>query len=240
MTSQGLGARIGRTAGRILPARLGGGARATDGPRDKRRDKKGGRGAAELSVVVVAGSLVAGVFFGQGLSSTAVDVADGLTWLSDDPSGEVIQVNPATGALQVRQKIGNPGDDIEVAAQYGDRIYVADHTSGQLLAFDLTSILVSGQRRISTGGDVDTLGHGDDVFLVDPEQSTIAAIDPALTDPIGTIWVAPAGLADAAIDGAGTVWALEDDGALHSLRWSDDVQEFEEVETYPLAMSGPG
>lgn len=237
MTSQGLGARIRRSAGRILPDRLG---RGGDERAGGRRDKKGGRGAAELSVVVVAGSLVAGVFFGQGLSNTAVDVADGLTWLSDDPSGEVIQVNPATGALQVRQKVGNPGDDVEVAAQYGDRIYVADHTSGQLLAFDLTSILVSGQRRISTGGDVDTLGYDGHVFLVDPEQSTIASIDPELTDPIGTIWVAPAGLADAAIDGDGTVWALEDDGALHSLRWSDDVQEFEETEVYDIAMSGPG
>ncbi|WP_148614398.1 hypothetical protein [Nocardioides rubriscoriae] len=188
------------------------------------------RGAAELSVLLVAGSLVAGVFFGQGISSTAVDVADGLTWLSDDPSGQVIQVNPATGQLEVKQVVGNPGDDLEVTAERDGQMYVADHTTGRLLAFDLTSVLVSGQRRISTGGAVDTIYNDDGVFLVDGEQSTIAAMDPVSTEAIGTIWVAPGGLADAAVDGEGTIWALEDDGTLHQLDWSPERMAFDDEE----------
>ncbi len=233
MTRGGVGARIGRTAGRMASS-LRRHRRAT------RHDKRRSRGTAELSVVVVAGSLVAGVLFGQGLSNTAVDLADGLTWLSDSPSGEVIQVNPATGALEVRQSIGNPGDDIDVAAQYDGHMFVIDHTTGKLMSFDLTSILVSGQRQISSGGSVETLVHDGHVFLVDPERATISSIDPVRTDAIGTIWVAPAGLADAAIDADGTVWAIEDDGTLHALTWSDKGQEFEEGDIVDVARSGPG
>ena len=80
--------------------------------------------------------------------------------------------------LEVKQVVGNPGDDLEVTGQYDGQLYVTDHTTGQLLAFDLTSILVSGQRRVSTGGAVDTIYNDDGVFLVDGEQSTIAAMDP--------------------------------------------------------------
>ena len=198
------------------------------------------RGAAELSVLVVTGSLIAGVFFGQGISRTAVDVADGLTWLSDEPHGQIIQVNPATGQLEVKQVVGNPGDDIEVTGEHGGQLYVADHTSGRLRAFDLTSILVSGQRRISTGGAVDTIFNDDGVFLVDSEQSTISAMDPQTTDAIGSIWVAPSGLADAVVDGAGVIWALEDDGTLHRLSWSGEQQKFEDDDDETVDGSGEG
>ncbi|MDO9455277.1 hypothetical protein [Nocardioides sp.] len=213
----------------LLPARL----------RGRSRDRHS-RGAAELSVLVVTGSLVAGVFFGQGISSTAVDVADGLTWLSDEPNGQIIQVNPATGKLEVKQVVGNPGDDLEVTAERNGQLYVADHTSGRLLALDLTSILVSGQRRISTGGAVDTIYNDDGVFLVDGEQSTIAAMDPSSTEALGSIWVAPSGLADAAVDGKGTIWALEDDGTLHRLAWSAERMAFDDDDGETVDGSGEG
>ncbi len=221
-------------------ARLGRTLRSRSGlARDRRRtERRRARGAAELSVVLVAGALTAGVMFGQGLSRTSVDLADGLTWLGDGPSGEIMQVNPATGDLENRRLVGAPGDDVQVA-QFGGQLYVTNHTTGQLMAFDLTSLLVAGQRRVSVGGAVQVLMHDDHAFLVDSEQSTIAAIDPVRTDAIGTIWVAPEGLADAAIDDDGTVWALEDDGTLHELVWSDDAQEFDDEQTHEVEMSGP-
>lgn len=224
-------ARLGRTLRSHGPASI----RRRDQRRDERRRA---RGAAELSVVLVAGALTAGVMFGQGLSRTSVDLADGLTWLGDGPSGEIMQVNPATGDLENRRLVGAPGDDVDVA-QYGGQLYVTNHTTGQLMAFDLTSLLVAGQRRVSVGGAVQVLVHDDHAFLVDGDQSTIAAIDPVRTDAIGTIWVAPKGLADAAIDDDGTVWALEDDGSLHELTWSDDAQEFDDEKTHEVEMSGP-
>ncbi len=227
MTGHGRRSKIGAALRGALPDRL-------------HKSNRRSRGAAELSVLVVTGSLVAGVFFGQGLSQTAVDVADGLTWLSDDPSGEIIQVNPATGDLEVRRLVGNPGDDLEVLDEYGQQLYITDHTTGQLLALDLTSTLVSGQRRVSTGGAADTLTTDDGVFLVDTELSTISGMDPVTTDVTGTIWVAPAGLADAAVDGDDAIWALEDDGVLHRLTWSAERQAFDDEEVEKVGGSGPG
>ncbi len=204
-----------------------------------RRGPQGSRGAAELSVVLVTGSLVAGVFFGQGLSQTAVDITNGLTWLTDDPSGEIIQVNPATGELQMRQLVGAPGDDLGIFQRDG-KTFVINNTTGQLMSLDLASILISGQRRVATDGAVDLLIGDDHVFLVDTDTSTIAAIDPVRTDPIGTIWVAPTGLADAAIDAQGDVWALEDSGTLHRMTWSDDLTAFTDDDTTTIDYSGPG
>ena len=111
MTLGKIGSAVGSTIGSTV-TRLG---RATKPGRDQRRaERRRARGAAELSVVLVAGALTAGVMFGQGLSRTSVDLADGLTWLGDGPSGEIMQVNPATGDLENRRLIGAPGDDVDV------------------------------------------------------------------------------------------------------------------------------
>ncbi|WP_134764942.1 hypothetical protein [Nocardioides sp. 1609] len=235
MTDQGSAGRGWRgrlrtVAGGLSPSRL----------RSSAASKRRSRGAAELSVLVVTGSLVAGVFFGTGLSRTAVDVADGLTWLSDDENGQVIQVNPATGKLELKQVVGNPGDDIDVLEEHNGQLYVTDRTTGQLLAFDLTSILVSGQRRVSAGGAIDTLATEDGMFLVDSEQSTISAMDPQTTDVIGSVWIAPAGLADAAVDADGTIWAIEDNGVLHRLEWDAEQLALDDEDPQEVGGSGPG
>lgn len=208
--SEGVGTGVRRPLGaaRAGLARLAG-----------KRSERSARGTAELSVLVAAGALVAGALFGTGLSRTSVDIGDGLTWFSDDPSGEVIQVNPATGRPETRIDVAAPGNELDVA-QYTGRLIVTNRTTGQLTSFDLSSILTSGQRRVTPGAATDVLHHDDDVFLVDRERGTIAAIDPVSTDTVGTIWQAPAGLADAVVDGTGEVWALDQEGALSQLRWS--------------------
>lgn len=178
-----------------------------------------GRGAAEVSVVVVTASLIAGVLFGNGLTRTSVDIADGLTWFADDPNGEVIQVNPATGRPEVRVQVGENGDELDIA-QWDGRMVVTNRTTGELTSWDLSSILASGQRRVAAGGASDVLHHGDDMFLLDRERGTIAAVDPSSTDVIGEMWASPGGLADAVVDGAGRIWALDGAGLLSELRWS--------------------
>jgi len=189
------------------------------------RPKRTARGTAELSVLVVAGSLVAGALFGTGLSRTSVDIGDGLTWFDDGPSGEVIQVNPATGRPEARIDVGTPGNTLDLA-QYAGRLIVTNRTTGQLVSFDLTSILTSGQRRVTPGAATDVLHHGDDVFLVDRERGTIAAIDPVSTDTIGEIWASPDGISDAVVDGTGKVWSVNQKGVLAELRWSPSSGSF--------------
>jgi hypothetical protein len=178
-----------------------------------------GRGAAEVSVVVVSASLVAGVLFGNGLTRTSVDIADGLTWFADEPHGEVIQVNPATGRPEVRVQVGEDGEELDIA-QWDGRMVVTNRTTGELTSWDLSSILASGQRRVAPGTTSDVLHHGGDMFLLDRERGTVAAVDPASTDVIGEMWASPDGLADAAVDGRGRIWALDGAGLLSELRWS--------------------
>jgi hypothetical protein len=189
------------------------------------RPQRTARGTAELSVFVIAGSLVAGALFGTGLSRTSVDIGDGLTWFSDSPSGEVIQVNPATGRPETRIDVGSPGNTLDLA-QYAGRLIVTNRTSGELVSFDLASILTSGQRRVTPGAATDVLHHGNDVFLVDRERGTIAAIDPVSTDTIGEIWASPDGISDAVVDGTGKVWSVNQKGELSELRWSSSSGSF--------------
>ena len=177
------------------------------------------------------------MLFGNGLTRTVVDIADGLTWFTDDPTGEVIEVNPATGRPETRLDVGAPGDALDLA-QYDGRLIVTNRTTGELVSFDLTSILTSGQRRITPGAATDVLHHGDDVFLVDRERGTIAAIDPVTTDTIGEMWASPEGIADAAIDGTGQVWSIDPKGLLTELRWSASSRSFVIEEDRQIDHSG--
>lgn len=188
-------------------------------------------------MLVAAGALVAGALFGTGLSRTSVDIGDGLTWFSDSPSGEVIQVNPATGRPETRIDVSAPGNALEVA-QLPGRLFVTNRTTGQLVSYDLTSILTSGQRRVTPGAATDILDHGDDVFLVDRERGTIAAIDPVSTDTIGEIWQSPEGISDAVLDGTGKLWSVDQQGLLTELRWSSREGSFMTEEERTVEHSG--
>ncbi|MDQ1103027.1 hypothetical protein [Nocardioides zeae] len=215
--------------GAATPADAAGGADASRLARLRRRlrgkRRRDSRGSAEISVAIVGASLVAGLAFGQGLSRTVVDITDGLTWISDDPSGEIIQVNPATGRPEKRLAVGAPGEDLEVSQADG-RLFVTNRTTGEVFSVDLASVLVSGQRRVASGGATDLLLHDGSAFLVDRSTSSISRIDPSTTDAIGERWVATEGLADATIDGQGRVWAIDEVGRLVELRWSDAERRF--------------
>lgn len=228
----GLLTRLRRRVGAAVPDRMA--ARFSRSSRSS--DKRGSRGSAEISVVVVAASLVAGLAFGEGLSRTVVDITDGLTWLADDPSGEVIQVNPATGRPERRLQVGAPGDDLQVTQSNG-RLFVTNRTTGEVFSVDLASVLVSGQRRVAADDATDLLLHDDAVYLVDRSTSSISRIDASTTDAIGERWVATRGLVDASIDGTGRVWAIDQVGTLVELRWSGSDRRFvtERTEEVPHA-----
>ncbi len=195
------------------------------------------RGAAELSVVLGVVSLVAGVLFGNGLSRTAVELVDGLTWLTDDPEGDVIQVNPALGRTEVRRSVADPGNDLSLA-QHDGYLYVIDNTDGVLSVIDVSTLDQAGRRGVPGDGAAETLTDGTTVFLVDRTAHTVAAIDPVTADEIGRIWVERRGLADVAVDGQGTLWSLDRTGLLTALRWSTTDAAFVEQDSHVVDARG--
>ncbi|GAB3898994.1 hypothetical protein GCM10029964_084290 [Kibdelosporangium lantanae] len=90
--------------------------------------------------------LLAGAALGSGLARTAVDVTDGLTWLPDDPRGEVVQVNPSTGRPETRLQVSGGDARLDITQKDG-LLVVLDRQTGQITSIDLATLLASGRRQ---------------------------------------------------------------------------------------------
>lgn len=204
----------------------------------KRIQPYGKRGATVGGAAVVAGALVVGVLFGDGVANTVVDTSDGTTWVGDDLHGDVVQVNPTTGKPESRVNVGAPNSDLEVRQRDG-LLVVIDRKSGVVTLIDLATLLTTGRRQVSPGDGVEALLFGDRTLLVDRDKGTITNVDSKSADTIGQEWRAEPGLADAGIDRAGVVWALDRETNLHKLTWSEDLDRFVEEGTRPVDGTGP-
>lgn len=213
--------------------------RRISGPRGWARRGRSARGTAELSVVVVAGSLLAGLVFGNGLARTSLDLTDGLSWLKDEPSGQVLQVNPLTGEPMGALDTGDPNDPLQLA-QYDGGLVVLNRATGTLTSFDLATILQTGQSRVRDGDQVELLVHDEQFFRLDKQEGTFAALDAVTTRPVGEIWFSPTGLVDAKIDEEGTIWTLDPEGLVTALTWSPESRSFIVEDTRKVDHSGPG
>lgn len=213
--------------------------RRISGPRPGRLRGRSSRGAAELSVVVVAASLLVGLVFGNGLARTSLDLTDGLTWLKDEPSGQVLQVNPLTGEPMGALDTGDPNDPLQLA-QYDGGLVVLNRETGTITSFDLATILQTGQSKVRNGDQVELLVHDEQFFRLDKQEGTFAAIDAVTTRPVGEIWFSETGLVDAKIDEQGTIWTLDPKGLVTELTWSAESEEFIVEDTRQVDHSGPG
>ena len=168
----------------------------------------------------------------------ALDVADGLTWLPDNATGQVVEVNPSTGTPQARLQLGGPGSDLQINQRDG-RLLVTDAATGQVSSINLATLLASGRRAASPGGNTKLLVGSGRVYLVDLDQGTLRRVDPiTLTDLGSELRVGK--LADAVIDGGGTIWLALVDGRVISARWSDSADRFVGQQDHPVKGSGPG
>ncbi|CAM4080369.1 hypothetical protein KIPE111705_39565 [Kibdelosporangium persicum] len=203
--------------------------------------KPWGSKAATLVVigVVVAGTVV-GVLFGDGVARTIVDISDGSTWLADDSRGQVVQVNPSTGKPEARVAVGQPGSDLDVRQRDG-RLMVVNRRTGEVTSIDLATLLASGRRQVTAGDAAEVLLDKNRMYVVDRDKGTITNVDPASTQTIGEEWRSPTPLADAAVDGASRVWAIDKDGRLSEVAWSDDATRFvEQQQQRPVRGAGGG
>jgi hypothetical protein len=207
---------------RLLPARM---------------RRAGDRGSAEIGVALVAAAVVAGSLVGTGVARTAVEVTDGVTWLADSPTGQVVEINPATLEPQSAALVGLPGQQLVLSQDRG-RLVVANKATGALTSIDLATLLASGRRDATPGDAVTVLLDRGRAFLVDRGVGLVASIDPVTLATQGRVWLAPKGLRDATIDGKGSLWVASGDDALTRLTWSDASLTFTSEESHALTRIG--
>jgi hypothetical protein len=171
-------------------------------------------GAASLGVLLLVGAAL-----GTGVARTAVDVSDGLTWLPDNPRGEVVQVNPASGRPEVRLQVSG-GDALLDITQKDGLLLILDRRSGQITSLDLATLLASGRRQAQAGPVTKVVVSEGRVYVVDRVAGTIANADPVTLADVGKVWRAGKSLADVVADDAGQVWAVDNGGRLHTLEWT--------------------
>ncbi|ROP36104.1 YncE family protein [Saccharothrix texasensis] len=213
-----MGAKLGRIARRVVGA--------------------GRRESASVSAAALGLLLLAGAALGDGISRTAVEVSDGLTWLNDDQRGEVVQVNPSSGKPQTRLQVSGADARLEIA-QSDDKLIVLDRRTGQITVIDLATLLSSGRRQAPAGPSAKVLIVLDRVFVVDRAAGSVHNADPVTLADIGSPWLAGQPLADVVADDGGVVWAVDHGGNLHSLEWSDEDLKFLERTNKAVAGAGP-
>jgi len=180
------------------------------------------RRLVEAGVVLVATLLVAGVVAGIALSRRDdgsdgdPGQGDGLTWLRDELHGDALQVNPGTGRTEQALAVADPGTPWQLAQRNG--LIVVTSGDGKVTLIDIATLTALGTYTDAAVGKV--LLDESNLYVADRVRGTIVRLDPADGTALGAAWRAGAPLADAVIDGAGTVWALSDNGLLHHLAWT--------------------
>ncbi|WP_433273378.1 hypothetical protein ACQPZF_18910 [Actinosynnema sp. CS-041913] len=213
-----MGMKLGRIARRVVGA--------------------GRRESASFGAAVLGLLLLAGAALGDGISRTAVEVSDGLTWLNDDQRGEVVQVNPSSGKPQTRLQVSG-GDALLEIAQSDEQLIVLDRRTGQITVIDLATLLASGRRQAPPGASAKVLIVGDRVYVVDRAAGTVHNVDPVTLADVGEAWRVGQPLADVVADDRGVVWAVDHGGNLHALEWVDGADRFRELSSRPVPGAGP-
>ncbi len=190
-------------------------------------------GAASLGVLLLVGAAL-----GTGVARTAVDVEDGLTWLPDNPRGEVVQVNPASGRPEVRLQVSGGDAQLDITQKDG-LLVILDRRNGQITSLDLATLLASGRRQAPPGPTAKVLVSEGRIYVVDRIAGTVANADPVTLADVGKVWRAGKPLADVVADDKGVVWAVDHDERLHALEWSDERQEFRRTSSERIRGAGP-
>jgi hypothetical protein len=188
-------------------------------------------GAASLGVLLLVGAAL-----GTGVARTAVDVSDGLTWLPDNQRGEVVQVNPASGRPEVRLQVSGGDAQLDITQKDG-LLVILDRRSGQITTLDLATLLASGRRQAPSGPAAKVLVSEGRIYVVDRPGGTIVNADPVTLADIGKPWRAGTAIADAVADDDGLLWAVDDDGRLHTLEWAGE--QFRVKATEQIRGAGP-
>jgi len=193
------------------------------------------RGFAEAGVAVTGAALVLGAALGSGVASTVVTMSDGVTWLPDDETGQVVQINPGTGRAERRLQVAGPGSELGISQRDG-HLVVTDARTGAVTSIDLATLLAGGQRRTDEPARV--LVGGGLVYLVTPSTGVVRAVDPLTLQDLGSPYRVGGELADAVVDARGAVWVVTTAGELRSVTWQPDDERFDVGTPRPVRGAG--
>ncbi|HVK26074.1 MAG TPA: fibronectin type III domain-containing protein [Actinokineospora sp.] len=197
-----------------------------------------GRESASFGAAALGVLLLAGAALGNGISRTAVEVSDGLTWLADEQRGEVVQVNPASGRPETRLQVSGSDSQLDITQKDGVLI-VLDRRTGQITVIDLATLLASGRRQAPPGGSSKVLLVDGRLYIIDRASGTVVNADPITLADIGAPWLAGLPLADAVTDESGVLWVVDHGGTLRALEWSEDEGKFVEKSERSVSGAGP-
>lgn len=175
-------------------------------------------------------------------TSSGLDAGAGAVWLLKEEAGTVLRLDPASGRVERRVRVG--GSPAEVVAAETVWVAVSDSDrSGRVVGIDpRTSEIVT---EIKAPGAVESVAVDDasgDVWAAIPEPTRssgereggqLLRIDPA-AGSISERLAVPGGVSDAVV-GGGAVWALDPDGDLLKI----DPEESLVSGITPLGPPGP-
>ncbi|NNE74000.1 MAG: PKD domain-containing protein, partial [Acidimicrobiales bacterium] len=169
-----------------------------------RGDRKAMVALVQRSLFVLAALVALLVVFRPGnRESAVVDYRDPTTWLSSSASGDVVQVNGATGDISARIEVGEARQQI-TAADVGGGAVAVNHSASSASLVDGASLTIANTVDLG-GADARVVADEEIAFLV--RGTTVQAVDPA-TLALSTPVDAEESLTGAAIDRDGTFWAV--------------------------------
>lgn len=182
---------------------------------------------AHASVASLITLGLVGLLIGSGAAGTAVAVRDGITWLTEETQGQVVQYNPSTRRIERISRVGSAGDGID-AVQDNGIVALRNQRNGEIITVDMSRLRAGGVRASRANSKV-LVARGM-VVVLDRERNRVSRVDPITARDVGEPWIAPAGstVVDIAADDAGTVWTIGTDGTLRGLEWDGHDAQFVE------------
>ncbi|MBA3790568.1 MAG: hypothetical protein H0X23_04900 [Rubrobacter sp.] len=176
-------------------------------------------------------------------TSSGLEAGSGAVWLIEEDMGTVLRLDPSSGKVEQRIRVGGSPSEMAVAE---DAVWVAitnGERSGKVVKIDPRTASIAAE--IETPGSVESItvdATSGEVWAVVPEavrgienrdEAQILRMEPE-TNSISERLVAPGGVTDIAA-GAGAVWAMDPDGELLEIA----AEKTRISSVTPLASPGP-
>ena len=177
-----------------------------------------GSGMLAMGLVV---AVVAGTVGNRGRSSDQVSLSTGSAWFPSPDVGSVALIDGTTVTRVAQVPVFHPGDDLE-AVQSGSSAYVVDHTRGQAVPVDGSSLTARPPVVLGQPGDshLSLASTGQITWAVERNGTVAQQLDPKTLFPLGPPIAFPGHAAAPALGNDGTLW-LVSGGLLRSLQGSN-------------------